>query len=49
VGSGLPPTSLLAIEEVGYLTYDAHAVDLLFQVVSRCDEQKSIVITTSLF
>jgi DNA replication protein DnaC len=39
--------SLLAIDEVGYLAYDAHAADLLFQVVSRRYEQKSIVITTN--
>ena len=39
---------LLAIDEVGYLAYDAHAADLLFQVVSRRYEQKSIVITTNL-
>ena len=40
--------SLIAIDEVGYLAYDAHAADLLFQVVSRRYEQKSIVITTNL-
>lgn len=40
--------SLLAIDEVGYLGYDAHAADLLFQVVSRRYEQKSMVITTNL-
>ena len=40
--------SLLAIDEVGYLAYDAHAADLLFQVVSRRYEQKSLVITTNL-
>lgn len=40
--------SLLVIDEVGYLAYDAHAADLLFQVVSRRYEQKSIVITTNL-
>ena len=39
---------LLAMEEVGYLAYDAHAADLLLQVVSRRYEQKSIVITTNL-
>ena len=44
--SYLRPT-LLAIDEVGYLAYDAHAADLLFQVVSRRYEQKSIVITTN--
>jgi putative transposase len=32
----------------GYLAYDAHAADLLFQVVSRRYEQKSIVITKNL-
>jgi DNA replication protein DnaC len=40
--------SLLAIDEVGYLSYDAHAADLLFQVVSRRYEQQSLVITTNL-
>jgi len=32
----------------GYLAYDAHAADVLFQVVSRRYEQKPIVITTNL-
>jgi DNA replication protein DnaC len=36
------------VDEVGYLAYDAHAADLLFQVVSRRYEQKSIVMTTNL-
>lgn len=40
--------SLLCIDEIGYLAYDAHAADLLFQVVSRRYEQKSIVVTTNL-
>src|SRR2546425_635199 len=40
--------SLIAIDEIGYLAYDAHAADLLFQVVSRRYEQKSIVLTTNL-
>lgn len=40
--------SLLAIDEVGYLGCDAHAADLLFQVVSQRYEQKSIVMTTNL-
>ena len=39
---------LIAIDEIGYLTYDAHAADLLFQVVSRRYEQKSLVVTTNL-
>jgi DNA replication protein DnaC len=39
---------LLAIDEIGYLAYDAHAADLLFQVISRRYEQRSIVVTTNL-
>ena len=31
-----------------WLVYDAHAADLLFQIVSRRDEQHSIVVTTNL-
>jgi DNA replication protein DnaC len=38
----------LAIDDVGYLSYDAHAADPLFQVVSRRYEQKSLAITTNL-
>lgn len=40
--------SLLCVDEIGYLSYDAHAADLLFQVVSRRYEQKSMVLTTNL-
>ena len=40
--------SVLGIDEIGYLAYDAHAADLLFQVVSRRYEQKSIIVTTNL-
>lgn len=39
---------LLCIDEIGYLSYDARAADLLFEVVSRRYEQKSIVVTTNL-
>jgi DNA replication protein DnaC len=39
---------LLVIDEVGYLSYDARNADLLFQVVSRRYEQKSLVLTTNL-
>ena len=39
---------LLCIDEVGYLSYDQRAADLLFQIVSRRYEEKSIVITTNL-
>jgi DNA replication protein DnaC len=40
--------TLLCIDEIGYLTYDARAADLLFQVVTRRYEQKAIVVTTNL-
>lgn len=39
---------LLVIDEIGYLAYDAHAADLLFQVVSRRYEQRSLLVTTNL-
>lgn len=39
---------LLVIDEVGYLSYDSRNADLLFQVVSRRYEEKSLVLTTNL-
>lgn len=39
---------LLVIDEVGYLSYDTRAADLLFQVVSHRYEKRSIVLTTNL-
>ena len=39
--------SLLCIDEVGYLSYDNHAADLLYEVVNRRYEQKSIIVTTN--
>ncbi|RPJ85027.1 MAG: AAA family ATPase [Acidobacteria bacterium] len=39
---------VLAIDEIGYLAYDAHAADLLFQVISRRYENKSVVVSTNL-
>jgi DNA replication protein DnaC len=39
---------VLVLDEVGYLSYDAHAADLLFQVVSLRHEKKPIVMTTNL-
>jgi DNA replication protein DnaC len=41
-------TGLLVIDEVGYLSYDARNADLLFQVISRRYEQRSLVLTTNL-
>jgi DNA replication protein DnaC len=39
---------LLCLDEIGYLSYDARNADLLFQVVSRRYERKSLVLTTNL-
>ena len=40
--------ALLVVDEVGYLAYDARAADLLFQLVSRRYEHRSLLITTNL-
>lgn len=38
---------LLVIDELGYLSYDARHADLLFEVVSRRYERRSILLTTN--
>jgi DNA replication protein DnaC len=38
---------LLVIDECGYLSYDAHAADLLFEIVNHRYEHNSIVLTTN--
>ena len=38
---------LLCIDEVGYLSYDANAADLLYEVVNRRYEQGTIVMTSN--
>jgi DNA replication protein DnaC len=38
---------LLHVDEVGYLSYDSRAGDLLFEVVSRRHEKRPIVLTTN--
>ena len=38
---------LLCIDELGYLSYDSRHADLLFEVVSRRYEHKSILLTTN--
>jgi DNA replication protein DnaC len=40
--------SLLVIDEVGYLAFDNRNADLLFQVIARRYEKKSVVLTTNL-
>jgi DNA replication protein DnaC len=39
--------TLLLIDEIGYLSYDSRHGDLLFEVISRRHESKSIVVTTN--
>ena len=39
--------SLLVLDEVGYLAYDAHAADLLFEIVNHRYERNSVVLTTN--
>jgi DNA replication protein DnaC len=40
--------TLLCVDEIGYLSYDARNADLLFQIISRRYENKSLVMTTNL-
>ena len=39
--------AVLAIDEVGYLSYDARYADLLFEVVTRRYQQRPIILTTN--
>lgn len=39
--------TLLVIDELGYLSYDDHQGDLLFEVISSRHEVKSVVLTTN--
>jgi DNA replication protein DnaC len=39
--------SMLVIDEVGYLSYSNRHADLLFEIVSRRYEQRSIIVTTN--
>ncbi len=39
--------TLLAIDELGYLSYDTRYADLLFEVVTRRYQQRSTVVTTN--
>jgi len=38
---------VLLVDEVGYLSYDSRAADLLFEVVSRRHERRPIILTTN--
>ena len=39
--------TILCIDEVGYLSYDSNAADLLYEIVNRRYERSSILITTN--
>ena len=39
--------ALLCIDELGYLAYDTHAADLLYEIVNRRYERRSIAMTTN--
>jgi len=39
--------TLLVIDECGYLSYDAHAADLLFEIVNHRYERNSVLLTTN--
>jgi len=38
---------LLCIDELGYLSYDHHAADLLYEIVNRRYERRSVIVTTN--
>lgn len=46
--TSLRKVELLVLDEVGFITLHKEASELLFQVVSDCYEQKSLVITSNL-
>jgi DNA replication protein DnaC len=39
--------ALLCLDEVGYLAYDPHAADLLYEVINRRYERNSLILTTN--
>lgn len=42
-----PRPTLLCLDEVGYLAYDSHAADLLYEVINRRYERKALILTTN--
>ena len=44
---GYANVGLLCIDEVGYLSFDNKAADLLYEVINRRYERKSVVVTTN--
>jgi DNA replication protein DnaC len=39
--------ALLVVDEVGYLSYNAHHADLLFDIVNRRNQDRSTIVTTN--
>jgi DNA replication protein DnaC len=39
--------ALLVVDEVGYLSYNAHHADLLFEIVNRRNQDRSTIVTTN--
>jgi len=39
--------SLLVVDEVGYLSYNAHHADLLFDIINRRNQDRSTIVTTN--
>ena len=46
--SSLKRVELLVLDEIGFITLHKEASELLFQVISDCYEQKSLIITSNL-
>ena len=46
--ASLRKVELLVLDEIGFITLHKEASELLFQIVSDCYEQKSIIITSNL-
>ena len=46
--NSLRKVELLVIDEIGFVTLHKEASELLFQVISECYEQKSLIITSNL-
>ena len=44
---GYSNVGLLCIDEVGYLSFDDRAADLLYEVINRRYERKSVIVTTN--
>jgi DNA replication protein DnaC len=44
---GYANVALLCIDEVGYLSFDDKAADLLYEVINRRYERKSVILTTN--